>query len=256
MKSGFGVISSSARRRAFGWSPSSSAPAGAWPERQRRLAAHVHVRLHQQAAELAVVGRRDAHRHPKAPGPVDRDPQHEGAVLVVLAAHGLVRDDVVEARLVLRHPPDPLAALDRDLRADRQVEDVLAESERTPQRERKEGRSRPAAARAGDSDAELDVLPDVGQRVVDDRDQQHGPAPEPSGVDLVPGQQRGRLREVDSERRHQRGSAVGVDGEHERDAVHERMTPGLPLHPSRNHLLSARARPASAGTLRGLRPCR
>ena len=112
------------------------------------------------------------------------------------------------------------------------------------------------AARAGDPDAELDVLANVGQRVVDDRDQQDSATPEPGGVELVPGQERGSLRGVDLECRHQRGRAVRVDGEHERDAVHQRVAPGLPLHASRNHDFNARARPASAGTRRGSRPCR
>ena len=76
-------------------------------------------------------------------------------------------------------------------------------------------------------------LPMSVSSVVDDGDQQHGPLPQSrSGVQLVAGQQRGGLRRVDRERRHQRGRALGVDGQHERDAVDERVAPGLPLRAS------------------------
>src|SRR5205085_7400171 len=105
-------------------------------------AAEVDRRLHQHATELAEVGRPEAHGKPAA-GPVDLDPQAELTVEVVLAGDGVAGDAVVEVGLMLRHPPDALAALDRDLAADRQIPHVLAEPEALLEDEREEERSGP-----------------------------------------------------------------------------------------------------------------
>jgi len=72
---------------------------------------------------------------------------------------------------MLRHAPDPLAALDGDLGADGQVQDVLAEPE--------------GAAAAGERDAVLDVVPDYGLLVVHDRDREQRLPPEPHRADAV-----------------------------------------------------------------------
>ena len=105
---------------------------------------------------------------------------------------------------MLRHPPDPFPALDGDLGAHGQVDDVLAEVEEALERERGERWRRSRAVRTGDRDAVLDVLADVGVLVVDDGDHQDRVPEQAGGMELVARQELVRLRRVDREAGHQR----------------------------------------------------
>ena len=63
---------------------------------------------------------------------------------------------------MLGHAPDAFAALDRNFGADGQVEDELAQAVVVLEQRRQQARRGAGAVRAGDGDAELDVLADVG----------------------------------------------------------------------------------------------
>src|SRR5438874_734553 len=121
------------------------AAAGSAPEAEPRAPFEVDRRLHQHPAESAVVRGPEPERQPQ-PRPRELDVRGQLPVEVVLARDRLLADLEAQARLMLRHAPDPLAALDGDLGADGQVQDVLAEPE--------------GAAAAGERDAVLDVVPD------------------------------------------------------------------------------------------------
>ena len=209
-------------------------------------------------AEGAVVDRRRGERKPGEPRPVDLDPHRELAVEVVLARDATLGDDEVEIRLVLGHAPDPLAALDRDLGRDREVVDVLAGAVAAPQQPGEQPRRRAPSVGTGDRDRELDVVADVGDLVVDDRDhQQPARAGDAQGVHLVALEQlRGALR-VDREDRHQRRGPLRVNREREGDSVDERIAPGLLAEPLRHPhpLVSLSISATMVGKISPAAPC-
>ncbi len=100
---------------------------GLLAQRDVGRAREVDGRLHQHAAEGAVVDRAELRAAAAvARRPLDLDARTELAVDVVLAGRPVSADREVEVGLVLGHAPDALAALDRDLAAHRQVDHELA----------------------------------------------------------------------------------------------------------------------------------
>ena len=105
---------------------------------------------------------------------------------------------------MLRHAPDPLAALDGDLGAHRQLTDVLPELVQAAEHERQERRRLAIAMNACEGDAVLDVLADHGLLVVDDCHNEQGTAPELRDLHRAVRQEGLRRSRIDREGSHQR----------------------------------------------------
>ena len=202
---------------------------------QPGAAADVDRRAVEHPAEGRVVDARQGEREAVEARTVDLDLHHEPPVEVVLAGDLVGPGEEVQAGLVLGHAPDALAALDRDLRGDGQVDDELARAPR-PVQDRGRQRGRGArAVRAGDPHRELDVAADVRVLVVDDGDQQHADvAAQAQRMDLDARQQRRRPVRGDRECGQQRRAVARAHRQGERDAVDQRVAAAAALDPLRD----------------------
>src|SRR6266705_3865904 len=138
-------------------------------QRQPESCVEVDVGGHQHAAKPAVVGRAHTDRDARYGRALHVDAHREPAVEIVLAADPILAVQEVEACAVLGHAPDALAAFYRDFRAHRQVVDILPGTKGLHEYPGQQTRRWPLAMGAGDGDAELDVLADSCDTVIDDR---------------------------------------------------------------------------------------